>query len=104
MIVLDVSRSMDWAGREGRLTKLEYAKRLVAALSLVLAGCDGDEASKEKKAARAHRDGIGSRAHGVLRRQHPFSALVGHRPVKLRGGPGRKEKCPGREDRGLSKR
>jgi uncharacterized protein (DUF58 family) len=36
MIVLDVSRSMDWAGREGRLTKLEYAKRLVAALSLVL--------------------------------------------------------------------
>jgi uncharacterized protein (DUF58 family) len=36
MIVLDVSRSMDWAGREARLTKLEYAKRLVAALSLVL--------------------------------------------------------------------
>ncbi len=36
MIVLDVSRSMDWAGRSGRLTKLEYAKRLVAALSLVL--------------------------------------------------------------------
>jgi len=36
MIVLDVSRSMDWAGRGGRLTKLEYAKRLVAALSLVL--------------------------------------------------------------------
>ncbi len=36
MIVLDVSRSMDWAGREQVLTKLEYAKRLVAALSLVL--------------------------------------------------------------------
>jgi len=36
MIVLDVSRSMDWAGRGGRLTKLDYAKRLVAALSLVL--------------------------------------------------------------------
>jgi uncharacterized protein (DUF58 family) len=36
MIVLDVSRSMDWRGREGRLTKLDYAKRLVAALSLVL--------------------------------------------------------------------
>jgi len=36
MIVLDVSRSMDWAGRERTLTKLEYAKRLVAALSLVL--------------------------------------------------------------------
>ena len=36
MIVLDVSRSMDWAGRERTLTKLEYAKRLVAALALVL--------------------------------------------------------------------
>ena len=36
MIVLDVSRSMDWAGAERRLTKLEYAKRLVAALALVL--------------------------------------------------------------------
>jgi uncharacterized protein (DUF58 family) len=36
MIVLDVSRSMDWVGRERTLTKLEYAKRLVAALSLVL--------------------------------------------------------------------
>jgi uncharacterized protein (DUF58 family) len=36
MIVLDVSRSMDWAGRDARLTKLAYAKRLVAALSLVL--------------------------------------------------------------------
>lgn len=36
MIVLDVSRSMDWSGGERRLTKLEYAKRLVAALSLVL--------------------------------------------------------------------
>jgi uncharacterized protein (DUF58 family) len=36
MIVLDVSRSMDWTGHDGRLTKLDYAKRLVAALSLVL--------------------------------------------------------------------
>jgi uncharacterized protein (DUF58 family) len=36
MLVLDVSRSMEWRGREGRLTKLDYAKRLVAALSLVL--------------------------------------------------------------------
>ncbi len=36
MIVLDVSRSMDWRGDERRLTKLEYAKRLVAALSLIL--------------------------------------------------------------------
>jgi uncharacterized protein (DUF58 family) len=36
MIVLDVSRSMDWAGKAQRLTKLEYAKRLVAALALVL--------------------------------------------------------------------
>ncbi|MGD8726815.1 MAG: DUF58 domain-containing protein [Gemmatimonadales bacterium] len=36
MIVLDVSRSMDWAGRERSLTKLDYAKRLVAAISLVL--------------------------------------------------------------------
>ena len=36
IIVLDVSKSMDWRGGEGRLTKLEYAKRLVAALSLVL--------------------------------------------------------------------
>jgi len=36
MVVLDVSRSMDWVGGERRLTKLEYAKRLVAALALVL--------------------------------------------------------------------
>ncbi len=36
MIVLDVSGSMDWTGHDRRLTKLEYAKRLVAALSLVL--------------------------------------------------------------------
>lgn len=36
MVVLDISRSMDWCGRERRLTKLAYAKRLVAALSLVL--------------------------------------------------------------------
>ena len=36
MIVLDASRSMDWVGGERRLTKLEYAKRLAAALALVL--------------------------------------------------------------------
>lgn len=36
MIVLDVSRSMDWSGRERTLTKLDYAKRLVAALALIL--------------------------------------------------------------------
>jgi uncharacterized protein (DUF58 family) len=36
MIVMDVSRSMDWSGGERQLTKLEYAKRLVAALALVL--------------------------------------------------------------------
>lgn len=36
MVVLDVSRSMDWTGGERRLTKLAYAKRLVASLALVL--------------------------------------------------------------------
>ncbi|GBD33696.1 MAG: hypothetical protein KatS3mg081_1682 [Gemmatimonadales bacterium] len=36
MIVLDASRSMDWSGAERRLTKLEYAKRLAAALGLIL--------------------------------------------------------------------
>jgi uncharacterized protein (DUF58 family) len=36
MIVLDVSRSMNWTGAERRLTKLAYAQRLVAALALVL--------------------------------------------------------------------
>lgn len=36
MVVLDVSRSMDWQGAERRLSKLEYAKRLVAALTLVM--------------------------------------------------------------------
>ncbi|HEX9580997.1 MAG TPA: DUF58 domain-containing protein [Gemmatimonadales bacterium] len=36
MIVLDVSRSMDWRGAERRLTKVDYAKRLAAALALVL--------------------------------------------------------------------
>jgi uncharacterized protein (DUF58 family) len=34
-IVLDVSRSMDWRGDPGRLTKLEYAERVVAALALL---------------------------------------------------------------------
>jgi uncharacterized protein (DUF58 family) len=37
MIVVDVSRSMAWSGEPSRrLTKLEYVKRLVAAMSLVL--------------------------------------------------------------------
>ena len=36
MIVLDASRSMHWRGAERRLTKLEYAKRLAAALSLIM--------------------------------------------------------------------
>jgi uncharacterized protein (DUF58 family) len=35
-IVLDVSRSMAWSGAPERLTKLEYAERLTAALSLLL--------------------------------------------------------------------
>ncbi|MFQ5704587.1 MAG: DUF58 domain-containing protein [Gemmatimonadales bacterium] len=36
MIVMDVSASMDWRGTEQRLSKLEYAKRLVAALALIM--------------------------------------------------------------------
>lgn len=37
MLVLDVSRSMDWTGEpDGRLTKRAYADRLTAALGLVL--------------------------------------------------------------------
>lgn len=37
MLLLDVSRSMAWTGRPGQvLPKLEYARRLAAALSLVL--------------------------------------------------------------------
>jgi uncharacterized protein (DUF58 family) len=36
MIVLDVSASMDWTGAEDRLSKLDYAKRLVAALALIM--------------------------------------------------------------------
>ena len=35
-IVLDVSRSMEWSGAPGRLTKLRYAEHLVAAISLLL--------------------------------------------------------------------
>jgi uncharacterized protein (DUF58 family) len=35
MIVLDASASMNWSGSERRLSKLDYAKRLVAALALV---------------------------------------------------------------------
>jgi uncharacterized protein (DUF58 family) len=35
-IVLDVSRSMAWSGAPERLTKLEYAERLTAALALLL--------------------------------------------------------------------
>lgn len=37
MVVLDASKSMGWTGNSAtRLTKLEYAKRLVAAMALVL--------------------------------------------------------------------
>lgn len=36
MVVLDVSASMNWTGDDRRLTKLEYAKRLAAAIALVL--------------------------------------------------------------------
>ena len=37
MLVLDASRSMEWSGAPGiRLTKLDYARRLAAALALVL--------------------------------------------------------------------
>ena len=35
-IVLDVSRSMDWSGSPGRLTKAAYAERLAAAVALLL--------------------------------------------------------------------
>ena len=35
-LVLDVSRSMDWAGAPGRLTKLAYAERIAAAIALLL--------------------------------------------------------------------
>jgi uncharacterized protein (DUF58 family) len=35
-IVLDVSRSMAWSGSPDRLTKLEYAERLAAAIALLL--------------------------------------------------------------------
>lgn len=35
-IILDVSRSMDWTGAPGRLTKLAYAERLAAAIALLL--------------------------------------------------------------------
>jgi uncharacterized protein (DUF58 family) len=38
MLVLDASRSMDWRGAERRLTKLDYGRRLAAALSLILLG------------------------------------------------------------------
>ncbi len=36
MIVLDVSRSMQWTGDPTRLTKLSYAERLAAAIALLL--------------------------------------------------------------------
>ncbi len=36
MILLDVSKSMDWRGAERRLTKLDYARRLAAAIGLML--------------------------------------------------------------------
>lgn len=36
MILLDASRSMAWRGAEDRLTKLDYARRLAAAIALIL--------------------------------------------------------------------
>ncbi len=36
MVVLDVSRSMQWTGDPARLTKLAYAERLAAAIALLL--------------------------------------------------------------------
>ena len=36
MLLVDISKSMDWRGAENRLTKLEYAQRLAAALVMVL--------------------------------------------------------------------
>ena len=36
MIVLDASASMDWSGEASRLTKLDYSKRLAAAIALIL--------------------------------------------------------------------
>ena len=35
-LVLDVSRSMNWSGAAGRMTKLAYAEHLVAAIALLL--------------------------------------------------------------------
>ena len=36
VVVLDVSRSMDWTGATTRLTKIDYAQQIVAAISLLL--------------------------------------------------------------------
>ena len=36
MLLLDISKSMDWRGAENRLTKLEYAQKLAASLVMVL--------------------------------------------------------------------
>jgi uncharacterized protein (DUF58 family) len=62
MIVLDASASMNWSGSEKRLSKLDYAKRLVAALALVFlrqrdaTGFIGfDEAVRSLVPARARR-------------------------------------------------
>ena len=38
MIVLDASASMNWSGADGRLSKLDYGKRLAAALGFILLG------------------------------------------------------------------
>jgi uncharacterized protein (DUF58 family) len=35
-LVLDVSRSMDWSGSPERLTKLQYAQQVIAAIALLL--------------------------------------------------------------------
>jgi len=36
MLLVDLSRSMDWTGDPARLTKMEYARRLAACLALLL--------------------------------------------------------------------
>ncbi|HEU4797636.1 MAG TPA: DUF58 domain-containing protein, partial [bacterium] len=36
VVVLDVSRSMDWSGAATRLSKIDYAQQIVAAISLLL--------------------------------------------------------------------
>ncbi|MBI4501964.1 MAG: DUF58 domain-containing protein [Gemmatimonadetes bacterium] len=89
MIVLDASRSMHWSGGDRRLTKLDYAKRLAAALSLIMLrqrdatgfiGFDDEVRSVVPARARTHhwwtliaamanlQPGMGTAAEPALRR------------------------------------